>query len=642
MFSPTSLFKEVRCPEQEQCHLINCIFSHIIDPPVVLGKNPLSTAEDISNGSSQFDGQPARKKPRLEDARLSRSAGEHEQQCSTAVSKPNTLTIKRASLPPRPINKNGSTTSQSKREISPPPLQTQPDREKATQASKKPISESASQLSAKLTSSKTLHTKKESLNPRLLPRPPASHTIRISILTKLHQQMTRLNDEVVKSHSPDEMGLILSKEDLIVMALDEEEKAAVENPSIYGNVVKLRIVALMKMKVNEWKKSLQEILAQKLPPKDVNPKKQTDSQVVTGLSVDEELWLLPKLLTSLRSLESHGYVNSPPTNTEIASASKGVESSLGFEECDRCKTRFQVFPGRREDGALTSGGKCTYHCARPIRPQKKKMDKSSEQREAYYPCCNESVGQSLGCTTSETHVFKVSEAKRLASILQFERTPEATNKSADQALCFDCEMGYTTYGMELIRLTATKWPTGEEALDVLVRPLGEILDLNSRYSGVWPEQFANAKSHNSLSGGDSQNKTEKSLQIVNSPKAARELLFQHLSPETPLIGHAIENDLNAVRIIHPSVIDTVLLYPHPAKLPYRYGLKMLVKKYLDRDIQTDGGAQGHDSKEDARAAGDLVRYKVGEVWKGLKGKGWKIDKGVFIPPPQNGSRVEAT
>ena len=201
-------------------------------------------------------------------------------------------------------------------------------------------------------------------------------------------------------------------------------------------------------------------------------------------------------------------------------------------------------------------------------------------------------------------------------------------------------MGYTTLGMELIRLTATSWPDGEELLDVLVRPIGEILDLNSRFSGVWPEHYNNAVPHDATAQdrvcSEAGEASETRLRLVSSPIIARELLFQHLTPKTPLIAHAAENDLNATRIIHPSLIDTVLLFPHPRGLPIRYGLKMLMKRHLDKNIQM-GGAQGHDSKEDARATGELVRLKVAEMWKVMMREGWAVKDGVFYPPLPAGS-----
>jgi RNA exonuclease 1 len=29
------------------------------------------------------------------------------------------------------------------------------------------------------------------------------------------------------------------------------------------------------------------------------------------------------------------------------------------------------------------------------------------------------------------------------------------------------------------------------------------------------------------------------------------------------VGHALENDLSALRMLHANVIDTAMLYPHP-------------------------------------------------------------------------------
>lgn len=45
-----------------------------------------------------------------------------------------------------------------------------------------------------------------------------------------------------------------------------------------------------------------------------------------------------------------------------------------------------------------------------------------------------------------------------------------------------------------------------------------------------------------------------------------------------------------------------------------------------------GGAAGHDSLEDARATGELVRWKVKAEWRRLKGEGWEVGVGGFVPP----------
>jgi RNA exonuclease 1 len=304
-----------------------------------------------------------------------------------------------------------------------------------------------------------------------------------------------------------------------------------------------------------------------------------------------------------------------------------VQTSAGFwEECDRCSTRFQVFPERREeDGALTTGGQCSHHWGKRIFP---KRTKNAAPEPTRLSCCNDIVG-SPGCVTHDTHVFKISDPKRLSLVMPFVETPENDKAPPHTAVCFDCEMGYTTRGLELMRLTVVAWPMHKPIIDVLVRPIGHILDVNTRFSGITPEQFVNAKPYDP----ESPKPVRKDLRIVESPYAARDLFLSHVTRNTPVLGHALENDLNTIRLVHPTIIDTVLLYPTRQGLPYRHGLRMLAKMHLDEDIQ-QGGAAGHDSFEDAKTTGELIRFKIKEKWKIMKHDGWQIrDDGVYPPMP---------
>ncbi len=103
-------------------------------------------------------------------------------------------------------------------------------------------------------------------------------------------------------------------------------------------------------------------------------------------------------------------------------------------------------------------------------------------------------------------------------------------------------------------------------------------------------------------------------------------------------GWILENDLNAIRMIHPTIIDTALLFPHKAGLPYRNGLKALMSTHLNRQIQVvvDGKMEGHDSKEDANAAGELVRFALANEWAKMKREGWVVKDGEFRPPTPKG------
>ena len=100
----------------------------------------------------------------------------------------------------------------------------------------------------------------------------------------------------------------------------------------------------------------------------------------------------------------------------------------------------------------------------------------------------------------------------------------------------------------------------------------------------------------------------------------QEKLVEILHPRTILIGHSLNSDLTALKLTHPFIIDTAIIYPHPRGPPLKSSLKWLAQKYLNREIQkghgTTGPGAGHDSIEDAKTCLDLVKQKC------EKGKGW--------------------
>lgn len=632
MFPPLGLFKDIPCPGGQDCSLLVCLFSHN-DTRSLLEKEESTQLAPSKDATPAGTPVPKRKlEPTGEDKSQKKASPVPAREVQNSTGQP------------AKAGRDSAEIQSTSRKVSPPP----------TRAVSKPGTNATPSASTKAgprpPQPPPRQARKESLNPRMLTKAPASHSVRLSILTKLHSAMSTLNAKLAEDQKSGNKYLVLSPNELVTMALDEEEKAAKDNPNVYANVIKLRIVKLSKMSKEDWANEVKAHLNARYYKFEPAQEELKPKVFTTGLSAKEEVAIVGKLVTPLEGLEGFGYVTRAPSKEEIEAAKKGVEESKGWEQCTRCGGRFQVWPGRRADGSLTSGGQCTHHPGKPIYPPKTQTEHITGPKEAYFSCCNESIGTSSGCTKGDTHVFKVSETKRLASILQFEKTPWQPDRRPRPPVCFDCEMGYTTLGMELIRLTAVSWPDGKSLLDVLVRPMGEVLDLNSRFSGVFPEHYANAVPYDpstqapapaSEEKGIDETDETKPLQVVDSPAAARDLLFTHLQPDTPLIGHAIDNDLNACRIIHPTVIDTVILYPAPrGGLPYRMSLKTLCRKFLEREIQT-GGERGHDSKEDAVATGDLVRVKAMETWKTLKSKGWVIRDGKLVPPEGTGKPEDA-
>ena len=656
MFSSLGLLEDIPCPEGDQCQLLVCFFSHnLLKSKEIALAIPDATRISELDGSYD-DGQRPRKKQKLGSEQPSKIH-------SAAVKKTSFQASFEAvkSKTPRTEDKDreqGASDPNFSQSLKPDNSLILLNSKTDELAAKDGLLNSKAPPFATLVKkpSKSEKKKKEHLNPRVIPKPPVAHAVRFKLLKLIHEQMLRLNNEVEKSTDPFKEVLILTSDELVTAALDEEEATAKSKASIYLNVMKLRVGALKKLKFDGWK---EERISQirrsnsELLPDYKQPKVARNEAIDTKLTADAEVALLPKLVTSQKGLDQHGYVLSAPSNDDVEECSKAIEAAKNWEVCDRCQTRFQIFPGRREsDGAVASGGSCAHHWGKTRRPA---MEKGQRVKPQYYTCCRQEIG-TPGCSTTSTHVrhpklsselllmfqkvFKISDPKRLAFVLPFEKTPLVKDRARKQPVCFDCEMGYTTYGMELIRLTAVSWPNGIPLLDILVRPLGEILDLNSRFSGVHPESYTTAKSWTSTDELPPPPPSQKdlakpiaetSLYIVPSPAHARSLLFNLLDPDTPLIGHALENDLNAARIIHPTIIDTVLLYPHPSKLPSRCGLKMLAKTELDWDIQM-GGEMGHDSMEDARAAGELVRLAVKKEWIKMQKDGWRVEGDVFHAP----------
>ncbi|KAF2239079.1 hypothetical protein EV356DRAFT_502020 [Viridothelium virens] len=633
MFSTTTLFKKVICSGGPSCRLPNCIFSHDFQ----------STDAELHNigivdRSDEFEGRRDVKRRKLNNTGDTSVAS----QVKDAQALSSDVVLTELSLDNKLPTSNRATTTttqepnrsknelqSAKRDVSPPPIQDAKRAKMSQPNSKAPTSD-----------------KPITLNPKLLAHDPAGHDKRRQYLIVFFEKLQRLNTLVANSTNADHKQFVLTDNELKLFALNEEEAFARDKPSVYTNLIKQKIATYAKMSLADWLKERRASLQPNEPekPKIEDPYPPYNSK----LTPEEELLILPHLAAHQAPLVHHGYVPIQIPEAEIKKAKDGVAAAEHREVCDLCGSRFQAYPERQPDGTLTTGGRCTHHPVKAFYPQRESANKSKSHRRKIHACCGEPEG-TKGCKTHEQHVFVVKQPARLASILPFAETP-TTNESDNvdgvlkpSALAFDCEMGYTTNGLELIRLTATEWQSGKELLDVFVQPQGFILDFNSRFSGVRPEDFDNAELYKGvtpppLSIGDSKNKQ---LRKAPSPAAARTLLTSLLTPSTPVIGHALDNDLRAVRLIHPTIVDTILLFPHHRGLPARRALRDLASEHLGWKIQTGGRAGassnsndgGHDSKEDANAAGELVRVAIEREWRQMSQRGWEMKEGKLIPPP---------
>ncbi|RMZ91716.1 hypothetical protein DV736_g1046, partial [Chaetothyriales sp. CBS 134916] len=125
--------------------------------------------------------------------------------------------------------------------------------------------------------------------------------------------------------------------------------------------------------------------------------------------------------------------------------------------------------------------------------------------------------------------------------------PALLNKTKQRlAIAIDCEMGTAATGdSELIRLSAIDVFTKETLIDKIVKPEGEMRHLNTKYSGVTWKDIREAKAR-----GD----------CFLHKEAARQALFRFVGLNTIIVTHGGSNDFNALRWIHPRIIDTFVLY----------------------------------------------------------------------------------
>lgn len=150
----------------------------------------------------------------------------------------------------------------------------------------------------------------------------------------------------------------------------------------------------------------------------------------------------------------------------------------------------------------------------------------------------------------------------------------------------DCEFCKAEADKVLTRISLINYEN-EVIIDSLVKPSEKITDYVTKYSGI---------TESKLSG------------ITKTLDDVQEEILKIISVNDILIGHSLDSDLKVLRLKHPNVIDTSLLYEHPRGPPSRPALKWLTQEFLGRVIQH--GENGHSSVEDAQACLDLVKLKL--------------------------------
>lgn len=150
----------------------------------------------------------------------------------------------------------------------------------------------------------------------------------------------------------------------------------------------------------------------------------------------------------------------------------------------------------------------------------------------------------------------------------------------------DCEMCLTSAGSELTRVSIVN-EKHENVYESFVKPYNNITDYLTKFSGITKSILSNV---------------EKRLEDVQKD------ICDLLPPDAILVGQSLNTDLHALKMMHPYVIDTSLIYNFAGERTRKPKLKVLAREFLNEDIQS--GKNGHCSVEDALASLKLVQLKL--------------------------------
>ncbi|KAI4828800.1 hypothetical protein KUCAC02_022872 [Chaenocephalus aceratus] len=288
---------------------------------------------------------------------------------------------------------------------------------------------------------------------------------------------------------------------------------------------------------------------------------------------------LQAYLMSEEQLQENGYPRTSPEASGKAIICNLPEKKAVTDPfnkiCCRCGAEYKI----NVNGNCVRKEECCFHWGRLRR------HKVSGGWETNYSCCAAGVG-APGCQVCKQHVQDGRKESFDGYVTTFSKSLPPDGNGGVFAL--DCEMCYTRHGLDLTRVTVIDSEM-KVIYDTFVRPEAKVVDYNTRFSGVTEEDLENATI------------TLRDVQAV---------LLSMFSAESILIGHSLESDLLALKLIHSTVVDTAIVFPHRLGAPYKRALRNLMADHLKRIIQDN--VNGHDSSEDASACLELMLWRIKE------------------------------
>ena len=306
-----------------------------------------------------------------------------------------------------------------------------------------------------------------------------------------------------------------------------------------------------------------------------SPAKDATAKMSSSPTKDADYNEFMKYRLTEDQLVHNNYVRPHPddANKFILNGDEVENQLISEHRCFRCKMHFKMWPNG-ETILKPYARQCIYH--------PKKFDKAKKS----YPCCGKTSKDASGCRTLNFHVhndnihcgyFYDAPLYYDPYPVLFETTRKWDSRERLNVVGLDCEMVFTTGGFEVAKVTLVDRQQNT-LLDEYVRPYNAVLDYNTEYSGITEDKIS-----------------------INNPETKclrdiRTLLRDHIHDQTIVVGHSLECDLKALRIIHSLIVDTAVTFINAGQKPK---LKDLSEQFLGEKIQTGPG--GHCSQEDAIA-----------------------------------------
>lgn len=190
---------------------------------------------------------------------------------------------------------------------------------------------------------------------------------------------------------------------------------------------------------------------------------------------------------------------------------------------------------------------------------------------------------------------------------------DATKAAHPQVIAIDCEMCETrdpVSGLKdpraLCRVSIIDVEKDEVLLDSLVKPMWPVTDYRTWVNGIAAENLEN---------------------VQFTLRHAQAFMMALCTQETVILGHAVHNDLAAMRIEHPTVADSACLFAAADSETATVALRDLATHILQTTMP-----EKHDSVNDAR-----ISYQCLEVYRAAAASGSAVD---LVPRTAKPSRPD--